>query len=109
MPVSQETLLAAEAAGGPTAARPRGRPRLEGAEDRALDAVIELLGAVPVRDITMERIAERARLSQITLYRRGPSRLALSVDALLRRVTEPQPLDEAAPPASAIATNLVSM
>jgi len=101
MPVPNENLLAAS--------RPRGRPRLEGAADRALDAVIELLEAVPVRDITMERIAERAGLSKITLYRRWPSRLALFVDALLRRVTETQPLDEAAPPPAAIATNLVTM
>src|SRR4051812_19107162 len=57
----------------------------------------------------MERIADRAGLSKITLYRRWPSRLALFVDALLRRVTETQPLDEAAPPAIAIATNLVTM
>jgi AcrR family transcriptional regulator len=89
--VSRENPLAAP--------RQRGRPRLEGAEDRALDAVAELLERVPVRDITMERIAERA----------GVSRLALFVDALLRRMTETQPLDEAAPPLAAIATHLVHM
>jgi AcrR family transcriptional regulator len=93
----------------PAAPRQRGRPRLEGAEDRALDAVAELLERVPVRDITMERIAKRAGVSKITLYRRWPSRLALFVDALLRRMTETQPLDEAAPPLAAIATHLVHM
>ncbi|MCO6417550.1 TetR/AcrR family transcriptional regulator [Siccirubricoccus sp. KC 17139] len=98
--MSHENLLAAP--------RPRGRPRLEGAEDRALDAVIELLEIAPVQDITMERIAERAGLSKITLYRRWPSRLALFIDALLRRVAETQPLDESLPPILAIANNLAT-
>ncbi|GGC44073.1 TetR family transcriptional regulator [Siccirubricoccus deserti] len=89
--------------------RQRGRPRLEGAEDQALDAVVELLERAPLRDITMERIAERAGVSKITLYRRWPSRLALFVDTLLRRMAETQPLDEEAPPLAAIATHLVHM
>nr|WP_256476378.1 TetR/AcrR family transcriptional regulator [Siccirubricoccus soli] len=73
-----------------------------------MDAVIELLEIAPVQDITMERIAERAGLSKITLYRRWPSRLALFIDALLRRVAETQPLDESLPPILAIANNLAT-
>jgi AcrR family transcriptional regulator len=100
-PVSHENLSPAP--------RQRGRPRLEDAEDRALDAVVELLERMPLRDITMERIAELAGISKITLYRRWPSRLALFVDALLRRMAETQPLDETLPPLTAIATHLVRM
>lgn len=92
-----------------SAPRLRGRPRLEDAEARALRAVLELLQAGPLRDVTLEQIAERAGLSRITLYRRWPTRLALFTDALLDRMTAALPLDEEMPPLAAIAGHVVRM
>ena len=59
-------------------ARP-GRPRGEaaGSHSAILDAVHDLLLETSVRDLTMEAVAKRARVSKPTLYKWWPSKAAL--------------------------------
>lgn len=93
----------------PASPRPRGRPRLEEAEAEALAAVDALLQQAPLRELTMEQVAQRAGISKVTLYRRWPTRTALLADALMRRIAATMPLEEALPPATAIAGHLRAM
>jgi AcrR family transcriptional regulator len=78
-------------------------------EARAIHAVVALLDPGPLRDVTLDQIAERAGLSRVTLYRRWPTRLALFTDALLDRMTAALPLDAEMPPLAAIAGHVVRM
>jgi AcrR family transcriptional regulator len=103
--VPTKTATAAE----PSPPRPRGRPRLQDAERQALAATEALLELGPIRDITMEQVAQRAGVSKITLYRRWPSKIALLADVLLLRMATAISLDEALPPAAAIADHVRGM
>lgn len=60
-------------------------PRRRGDElNRAIyRAALEELAEVGYQRLTMERIAERARTSKASLYRRWPGRLELMLDAVL--------------------------
>jgi AcrR family transcriptional regulator len=62
----------------PSTIRP-GRPRSEAAESHAaiMDAVYELLQRMSVRDLTMEAVANRAKVGKPTLYKWWPSKAAL--------------------------------
>lgn len=63
----------------------RGRPRIEGArEEEILDATVSQLLQVGYDRLTMDRVAEQARASKATLYRRWSSKQSLVVDALTR-------------------------
>lgn len=59
-----------------------GRPRVEGYDERLLDAVIEILEAG--QEVTVVRVVERSGLSRATLYRRWPSLTELVAAALDR-------------------------
>lgn len=70
------------------------RPRVEGArEEEVLDAAVALLLEVGYDRLTMDAVAQRARASKATLYRRWSSKQQLVVDAVVRskkvRATEP--------------------
>jgi AcrR family transcriptional regulator len=68
------------------------RPRVEGDREAAiLEAALEVLVDVGYDRLTMDAVAQRARASKATLYRRWNSKLRLVIDALL--------LHKAAPPA----------
>ena len=56
-----------------------GRPRGEtaGSHSAILDAVHDLLLETSIRDLTMEAVAKRARVSKPTLYKWWPSKAAL--------------------------------
>jgi AcrR family transcriptional regulator len=61
------------------------RPRVAGArEDEILEAAVDELLTVGYDRLTMDGVAQRARASKATLYRRWVSKQALVVDAVCR-------------------------
>ena len=59
------------------------RPRVEGDREReVLDAALEVLAEVGYDRLTMDAVAQRAKASKATLYRRWNSKATLVVDAL---------------------------
>ena len=73
----------AASAGAPPPARPgRGRPRDPGVDVAIQTATMELLGEVGFAQLTMDRVAARARVSKTSLYLRWPNKVTLVADAL---------------------------
>ena len=64
-------------------ARPRGRPRDEGARLAILRAAREMLERGGVAAVTMEGVAQRAGVGKPTVYRHWPNALAVAMAALL--------------------------
>jgi len=61
------------------------RPRVEGdREQQILDAALEVLADVGYDRLTMDAVAQRAKASKATLYRRWNSKAKLVVEALAR-------------------------
>jgi AcrR family transcriptional regulator len=61
------------------------RPRVEGdREQEILDAALEVLADVGYDRLTMDAVAQRAKASKATLYRRWNSKATLVVEALAR-------------------------
>ncbi len=61
------------------AARPkrgRGRPRRAGADEEILTVALAMLREKGYRDLTVDAVAERARVAKTTVYRRWPSNAA---------------------------------
>ena len=70
-----------------------GRPRVEGdREEQILDTALGLLLEVGYDRLTMDAVARDAHASKATLYRRGESKPALVIDALLRAKSAPHPV-----------------
>ncbi|QBX54286.1 TetR/AcrR family transcriptional regulator [Nocardioides seonyuensis] len=69
------------------------RPRVEGdREAEILDATIEVLVEVGYDRLTMDAVAQTAKASKATLYRRWESKPALVFDAVCsRKVAHPEP------------------
>ncbi len=69
------------------------RPRVEGDREReVLDAALEVLAEVGYDRLTMDAVAQRAKASKATLYRRWNSKATLVVDALAtQKATPPVP------------------
>src|SRR5215510_9069973 len=69
------------------------RPRIEGdREQEILDAALEVLADVGYDRLTMDAVAQRAKASKATLYRRWSSKATLVVDALAtQKATPPVP------------------
>src|SRR5690349_18506978 len=66
------------------------RPRVEGdREQEILDAALEVLADVGYDRLTMDAVAQRAKASKATLYRRWNSKAMLVVDALGRMKAPP--------------------
>ncbi|MCM3886539.1 TetR/AcrR family transcriptional regulator [Frankia sp. R82] len=63
----------------------RGRPRDESREQAILEAALELLVEVGYERMSMVAVANRARASKATIYRRWSCKDAMVVDALRRR------------------------
>jgi AcrR family transcriptional regulator len=71
------------------------RPRVEGdREQEILDAALEVLGEVGYDRLTMDAVAQRAKASKATLYRRWTSKAALVVESLARMKTTPEVLPD---------------
>lgn len=69
----------------------RSRPRRRGeALDAAiLEAALEELAEVGYAGLTMERVAERARTGKASVYRRWPTRMELTLDAVRHGMPDP--------------------
>jgi AcrR family transcriptional regulator len=66
------------------------RPRIEGdREQQILDAALEVLAEVGYDRLTMDAVAQRAKASKATLYRRWNSKATLVVESLARTKTIP--------------------
>ena len=78
-------------------ARP-GRPRGDaaGSHSAILDAVHDLLLETSVRDLTMEAVARRARVSKPTLYKWWPSKAALVFNMFHERLDRDGRMPDAA-------------
>jgi AcrR family transcriptional regulator len=67
------------------------RPRVEGdREQEILDAALEVLADVGYDRLTMDAVAQRAKASKATLYRRWNSKAKLVVESLARTKTVPE-------------------
>jgi AcrR family transcriptional regulator len=72
------------------AAAAAARPRVEGdREQEILDAALEVLAEVGYDRLTMDAVAQRAKASKATLYRRWNSKAKLVVEALARMKSVP--------------------
>ncbi len=63
--------------------RKRGRPRSAAVEQAIIAATIAIITETSVREASMDAVAQRAGVSKATLYKWWPSKLHLSLDALL--------------------------
>ncbi|HEX3931918.1 MAG TPA: TetR/AcrR family transcriptional regulator [Nocardioides sp.] len=73
------------------AAAAAARPRVEGVrEQEILDAALEVLAEVGYDRLTMDAVAQRAKASKATLYRRWTSKAKLVVEALAQTKTTPE-------------------
>jgi len=64
----------------------RGRQRSAESESAILSATLQLLELKPLRDITIEAIAERAGVGKATIYKWWPSKAYVALDAFLMRM-----------------------
>jgi AcrR family transcriptional regulator len=70
------------------------RPRVEGVrEQEILDAALDVLADVGYDRLTMDAVAQRAKASKATLYRRWNSKAKLVVEALARMKSTPEAPD----------------
>ena len=69
----------------------RGRPRSEESEEAILAATLQLLTQKPLRDITIEEIARKARVGKATIYKWWPSKAYVALDAFLRKMNRMVP------------------
>ena len=75
----------------PAEAAAAARPRIEGdREQEILDAALEVLAEVGYDRLTMDAVAQRAKASKATLYRRWNSKAKLVVESLARMKTTPE-------------------
>lgn len=68
--------------------RLRGRPRSIEAEAAILKATLQLLERRPLRKVTADAIARRARVSKATIYKWWPNKSLVALDAYLAGMTE---------------------
>ncbi|MHB1595335.1 MAG: TetR/AcrR family transcriptional regulator [Streptosporangiaceae bacterium] len=72
----------------------RGRPRSEKAHQAIMSAAAELLLARGLAAVSMDAIAERAKVSKATIYRWWPTKESLALDALYHEWSDvPEPAD----------------
>lgn len=76
----------------PDEPRLRGRPRSIEAEAAILKATLQLLERRPLRKVTADAIARRARVSKATIYKWWPNKSLLALDAYLAGMTERVPM-----------------
>jgi AcrR family transcriptional regulator len=78
-----------------TPAEAAARPRIEGdREQEILGAALQVLGEVGYDRLTMDAVAQRAKASKATLYRRWNSKATLVVESLARMKTTPEVLPD---------------
>jgi AcrR family transcriptional regulator len=67
---------------GEAVRRGPGRPRSERHGTRVLEAALAEISEHGIRGLAIERVAERAGVSKLTVYRRWPDKIALALAAL---------------------------
>jgi AcrR family transcriptional regulator len=72
----------------PPEVRRRGRQRSLAAKSAILHATMDILGKMPLRDITAEEIARQAGVSKATLYKWWPNKNLVALDAFLASMQE---------------------
>ena len=72
-----------------TGTRSLGRPRNPNADRSILDATVELVAERGYARLTIDEIAQRAKVGKATIYRRWPSKLPLVIDAV-REISDEQ-------------------
>ena len=72
----------------PPEIRRRGRQRSLAAKSAILHATMDILGKMPLRDITAEEIARQAGVSKATLYKWWPNKNLVALDAFLASMQE---------------------
>ena len=65
------------------------RRRGDALYEAILNATLAELAEVGYARLTMERVAEQAKASKASLYRRWPSRMELAVEAVYRALPDP--------------------
>lgn len=69
-----------------TEAKCRGRQRSVESESAILSATLQLLEVKPLRDVSVEAIAEKAGVGKATIYKWWPSKAYVALDAFLIRM-----------------------
>lgn len=82
----------------PFPARPRGRPRDEGARAAVLKAAQTLLEEGGLTAVTMDRLAARTGVGKPTIYRSWPNAHAVALDALMQSAALQPAVKESAAP-----------
>lgn len=80
----------------PTAAatvsrRPPGRPRSDATQQAIMDATIELVGSLNYRDVTIEKIAAKAKVGKQSIYRWWSTKADLVLDAFTQSAIKGMP------------------
>src|SRR5665647_1075341 len=75
-----------------TGAKP-GRPREPQVDEAILTATLELLAQEGYSQLTMERIATRAKVGKASLYRRWPDKASVVLDAVSHNPQRPSAPD----------------
>jgi AcrR family transcriptional regulator len=74
--------------------RGRGRPRDEAARQRILEAALKLLAETSFAEVTIDAIAERARVGKATVYRWWPNKAAVVIEAFRESFAPELPFPE---------------
>jgi AcrR family transcriptional regulator len=73
------------------AKRAPGRPRSDATQQAIMDAALELVGSGPYRDVTIEKIAARAKVGKQSIYRWWPAKADLILDAYTQQSIKGMP------------------
>ena len=72
--------------GSPTQTRAPGRPRSDATNEAIVQAALELLEAETYQNVSIDKIANQARVGKQTIYRRWNSKADLLIDVMADRV-----------------------
>lgn len=86
-----------------------GRPRSDSARKKILDATRKLLTTTPMRDLSIEAVAKKAKVGKTTIYRWWANKGALVMEAFLEQPGVKNVLPSAATPEDAIRNQLEAM
>jgi AcrR family transcriptional regulator len=77
-----------------TETRARGRRRSRASEEAILSATLELLSEIRIRDLTIEAIAQKARVGKNTIYKWWPSKTYIALDAFRATLDKTIPIPD---------------
>src|SRR5258708_9801490 len=77
-----------------TELKSRGRQRSSESEEAILTATLHLLKEKPLRDITIEAIAQKAGVGKMTIYKWWPSKAYVALDAFRKTTNKIVPIPD---------------